>query len=169
MKQCIICKIDKNLSEFYSHSQMADGHINKCKECCKKQQKDRTDKLKLDPQWVEKENTRCREKAKRLGTNSKTSKETRQKWAEKFPEKRKARSGTQYIRKSGFHCHHWSYNKEHWSDIIYLTEQEHKKAHRFLIYDQERMMYRRFDTSILLDSKKIHEEFIRDCIKNQPD
>ena len=33
MKKCIDCLLEKNITEFYAHSKMKDGHLNKCKDC----------------------------------------------------------------------------------------------------------------------------------------
>lgn len=35
-KSCLSCKQTKQIADFYKHPGMADKHLNKCKECCKR-------------------------------------------------------------------------------------------------------------------------------------
>jgi hypothetical protein len=89
-KQCFNCKESKPLSEFYTHQKMSDGHLGKCKTCHKKYVADRVALLRGNPEWLKKERERCRlkqDRYRRLGLASKTSAETKLKWAQNNPQK----------------------------------------------------------------------------------
>jgi hypothetical protein len=154
-KVCFKCGIEKPLSDYYVHPRMGDGHLGKCKECTKKDSNEHEKLRRLEPDWVESERVRGREKYHRLGYKKQCAI-----YRLKYPEIKIATTASQYMTKPGFENHHWSYNKEHRKDILQLTISEHRKAHRYLIYDQERMMFRRNDTLELLDTKELHIEFI---------
>ena len=174
-KACFKCGEWKDLSEYYVHKQMGDGHIGKCKDCTKAEVKARRDVLILDPKWKEKEQARGREKNKRLGykhyPEPDVKKQNVVRYFGKYPEKAKAKNLSQRImpKIKSNQMHHWSYRPENAKDVIEMTMKDHKKAHRFLVYDQERMMYRRFDTNELLDNREAHEAFITECIEKKPD
>ena len=164
-KKCKDCGAVKSVKDFY-------GMQGECKECTKKRVKKREDELKLNPDYIQKERTRGREKHARLYVGKKTTNNKyREIWKIKFPEKEEARKKLSQLknRKNGYEYHHWSYNDIHFLDVLELTMPHHKKAHRFLIYDQERKMYRRHDTNELLDTKERHENFIFFCINNCED
>jgi hypothetical protein len=159
-KVCFKCGVEKSLDEYYTHPQMADGHLNKCKECTRKDVRERESELLQDPEWHEKEKKRARDKYFRLGYKDKhkptyeEKKEQMKKYKEKYPEKTIAKNNSQHVEcPEGMHRHHWSYNKEHWKDVIILSEMNHNKFHRYTKYDQERYMYRGLD-GVLIDTRE---------------
>ena len=129
--------------------------------------KRREKELRNNPEWIEKERERGREKYYRLNYRGKNKpstekkKEIMKRYRQKFPEKCMAAKYTEiYLTKvPRFHLHHWSYNQEDWLDVIQLSIKEHNFVHRNIIYEQELMMYRTKDGE-LLDNKEKHLNYI---------
>ena len=93
-KVCKQCGTLQSLSGFYKHSQMADGHLNKCKECIKANVRRYA---KANPEKIRKlgREKRRRPKYRRLAKqwikrNSEKYKAYRDLWAAKNRHKRKA-------------------------------------------------------------------------------
>lgn len=171
-KQCFKCNNVLPIDEFYKHKQMPDGHLNKCKSCTKKDVIKRENELKENPDWIEKERERQREKYYRLNyvgkfkQSTEKKRESMRKFNQKFPEKYMASKYTEiFLTKiQGFHLHHWSYNQEDWLDVIQLTIKEHNLIHRHILYNQEKMLYYTKIDGELLDTKEKHLEFIKKII-----
>jgi hypothetical protein len=167
-KNCTKCGILKPLEDYYVLKSNLDGRCGECKECVKKRVKERQDMLRLDPAWVEKERERGRLKFQRLYKGQTQDYHIKKKamanYKAKYPEKYKAHSMSASVKvPTGLHGHHWSYNEEHYKDLIFIHHVDHATAHRFMIYDQERMMYRTKE-GILLDTKEAHVEYINQFV-----
>lgn len=173
-KICNICKADKELKEFYVNKGCKDGHENRCKVCAKESSKDRVEKMKKDPTWVEEERARSRDKYHRLNYKGKYKPTLENKTATikkhnlQYPEKKKARFVTYDLpRTKEFpELHHWSYNQEHWMDIIPMSIHDHNVLHRGLIYDQSIMMYRDSKGQVL-NSKQSHIDLLAQLIAEE--
>ena len=153
-KKCFKCLEWKPLTEFYAHKKMADGHLGKCKSCTRSDVKKRVDSLANDSSWTTKERKRQRDKTKTRYQN--------------FPEISVAHNATRQLGKVKGSClHHWSYNAPDRLDIINLSIGDHHQLHRYIVYDQEQMMYRRCDTGVLLDSKQHHIDILDELKKQQ--
>lgn len=169
-KVCISCNNEKPIGDFYDHPKTKDGYSNKCIDCSKSYAKSNYSVKIKNSNFLNKERVRGRIKG-RNRINQKQYPESRKKWIDKFPEKRNAHVKAQHLERpfENAHGHHWSYNEADLKSVIWLSSKEHFKAHRFIYYDQERMMYRRCDNNLLLNTKHSHQEYIDDCIKNKPD
>ena len=167
-KKCFKCKSEKPLKDFYKHPKTADGHLNKCKICTRKDSNSNYNlKKEKDPSFLESERKRTRERYYRLGYKNKFKPSPERKrqiinnHKKKYPEKYKAKCASQSIKKkdSQNQLHHWSYNQRHWKDVIELSIEDHNYLHRQINYDQELMMYRDSKGN-LLDTKESHLEIL---------
>lgn len=89
---------------------------------------------------------------------------TRDRYQLAYPEKLDAgrvwhryRIKTNLITPEGYEAHHWNYN--YGTDIILLSREKHKEAHRQLVYDQKTFCFKTL-TGELLDTKRKHWEYL---------
>ncbi len=136
-KVCFKCNIEKDITEYYKHPKMADGHLGKCKECNKRDVTlNRDDKLEYYRHYDKSRMTE--ERRLKVNLNNRLMKI-------KFPIKNKARYSLSNSIRDGLvikpticeHCklpgkihgHHWSYKEENWLNVIWLCSGCHGREH----------------------------------------
>lgn len=127
MKQCICCSTVKEINCFYKHKEMSDGHLNKCKDCCKDQQKLRLAKLSENEEWMEAERERGRYKYRRLNYKNRESSLSNKKINKS---KYKNLSRDLKIPKD-CEAHHWSYNEGFEYDIFIVKKNSAQETSQF--------------------------------------
>lgn len=143
MKICIRCGLPKEIVDFYHHPMMADGRLNKCKECCKTEAKKRRQEKLDEIRAYDRERGKL---PHRLANSQKYQREhlqqhfeANQKYFQKYPEKREAhyivgnaiRDG-KLIKQPCMECgsldveaHHDDYSKP--LDVIWVCNKHHKQ------------------------------------------
>ncbi len=134
MKKCFKCGEEKRLNYFYKHPMMKDGHLNKCKECTKKDVKiDR----KSSPNARNYDNARYKNNEDRR----KKIAERAKKWREKHPDRYKAHTAVSNAVRDGrlvklpcevcgekyVHAHHDNYKNP--LEVKWLCPIHHQELH----------------------------------------
>ena len=135
-KSCFKCGAEKPLTDFYKHSAMADGHVNKCKECNKLDV--RENRLIRADYYRDYDVRRYAEDPKVRQRISKVSRL----WRETFPERYKAHTAVSNSIRDGrlvkepcsvcgtldnLHAHHEDYGKP--LEVIWLCAEHHRQLH----------------------------------------
>jgi hypothetical protein len=148
MKTCIACGGEFELNDFYGHSGMADGHLNKCKSCCKKQAAARRQVKLKEIKAYDKERgllpRRLKANRDRQKANPLPHLKANIKYIRKNPDKAVAwatvaeavedgtleRQPCEVCGKKKVHAHHDDYSKP--LEIRWLCDEHHKERHRRL-------------------------------------
>ena len=132
-KECFKCKTIKPLDEFYKHPYMADGHVNKCKECNKK------DVSKHREENIEKVREYDRKRSN-LPHRVQLRKDIGKRWEKNHPDRKKAQQILRKAVMNGFikkqlcwvcgekaEAHHPDYSSP--LDVVWLCVIHHRQTH----------------------------------------
>lgn len=155
MKKCIRCRNVKKLDDFYVHPKMRDGHLNKCKFCCREVADLREKNLREnDSTWCEKERLRSIEKYNRLGYCHKQMEGDKLKVYKTGKYKNLSRDLKLSVNENP---HHWNYNLI--DDVIVIDKKFHRFIHRYLVLDESTLMFETIEGT-LLNTKEKHLSYL---------
>jgi hypothetical protein len=134
MKICRKCGAEKELSHFYKHSGMSDGHLNVCQECIKAYSKQHRT---LNPTYYEEYEKQRQITPKRLKLNYETTKKYRQENPERYRAVNKLNNAVRAGKVSKLPClvcgetkvvgHHVHYDLP--LEVTWLCQKHHKELH----------------------------------------
>lgn len=132
-KTCFKCGSTKPLSEFYCHSRMADGHLNKCKACTKR------DVRENRAANIERVRLYDRQRASRPERRA-SAQAVQAAWRAQHPNRRAAHIAVNNALRAGrmqrlpclvcggkAEAHHPDYDRP--LDVVWLCPAHHKQAH----------------------------------------
>ena len=144
-KPCIACKAVLPLAEFYTHKRMADGHLNKCKSCCKAYARTKKNHAYDRARSMLPHRVEARAKYLKTERGKAVSQAAKQRWIEKNPIKRVAQNKVNNAVRDGklikpkscgcgstgyIHGHHDDYTKP--LEVKWLCTACHRQRHKEL-------------------------------------
>ncbi len=149
-KICKRCQRNLDISEFYKHKMMGDGHLSFCKECTKKRvKKHRENNLERIQEYdrsrgMNTERVAAREEYRKTESGKQAFARARRKYRTKYPDRNAARGFVYRAIRSGkitkpdccsecgatgrIHGHHEDYTKP--LDVVWLCPACHTRRHR---------------------------------------
>lgn len=141
MKRCFKCLCEKPLDDFYKHPRMADGRLNKCKDCTKK---DVDAHRQSNLERVRSYDRMRASQPHRIALRQRVQSE----WKKEHPNRRKAQNQLSHAVRAGklkkqpcWVCgahavaHHPDYDRP--LDVVWLCQPHHKQAHALVANDQD--------------------------------
>ena len=157
-KVCFKCGRTLPLGDFYKHPQMADGHLNKCKECTKSDVHNKYMDNIENPEYVEKERARGREKWDRLYKGKCQQSIHSVGNVRRYVERRIG------CLPKDTELHHWNYSYLY--KVFILSRRHHARIHKLIEFDQESQCFTY--EGKLLDTMEEHEKIIKIAMPNEP-